>query len=192
MKRSSKLGLTVIISAALVACGGSDSPDSAPAASEPAEAPAAEAPPEVGLADWHRVDHDAKTVELDIAARMDGGWQFNGMWGGRWTITVPVGYTVTVELTNDDPAMAHSVGIDAQVGGYPAMFTDPQPAFSGAITGNPTSMQEGTMPGESESFTFTADVAGEYAMVCYIPGHALSGMWIRFNVSAESEAGGST
>ena len=189
MRRSSKLGLTVILAAGLVACGGSDSPDAAPAASQPAEAPAAEAATEGAIPDWYHIDNDARTVELHVSAQMDGSWKFNGMSGGDATITVPVGYEVTVELTNDDPAMAHSVGIDVAVGDYPAMFTDPQPAFSGAITSNPTSMQDGTMPGESDSFTFTADVAGEYAMVCYIPGHALSGMWVRFNVSAEGEAG---
>lgn len=189
MKRHTKLSLTALVSIGLVACGGSDSPDSAPAASEPAEAPAAGATTEGGLPDWYHIDNDAKTVELHIAAQMDGGWKFNGMSGGEETITVPLGYAITVELTNDDPNMAHSVGIDAQVGGFPAMFTDPQPAFSGAVSSNPTSMQEATLPGESESFTFTADAAGEYAMVCYVPGHAVTGMWVRFNVSAEGEAG---
>ncbi len=193
MKRSSKVGLSALISAGLVACGGSDSPDSVPAAPEPveapAEAPATDAAAEGGIPDWYHIDNDAKTVELHMAGQMDGGWKFNGMAGGEETITVPLGYAITVELTNDDPAMAHSVGIDAQVGDYPAMFTDPRPAFSGAVSSTPTSMQEATMPGESESFTFTADVAGEYAMVCYVPGHALTGMWVRFNVSAEGEAG---
>jgi FtsP/CotA-like multicopper oxidase with cupredoxin domain len=111
------------------------------------------------------------TVELHIAGQMDGGWKFNGMANGEGTITVPVGYEITVEFTNDDSAMAHSLGVDAKVGGYGAMFDDPQPAFTGAITADPASMIEATLP------------AGEYAMVCYIPGHAVTGMWIRFNVS---------
>jgi uncharacterized cupredoxin-like copper-binding protein len=183
MKRSAKLGLTAVITAGLVACGGSDAPDAAPAASEPAAAPAAEAASSSGIPDWYHIDHDAKTVELHVAAQMDGGWKMNGMAGGEGTITVPVGYEITIEFTNDDPAMAHSLGIDTQVGGYPAMFDAPQTAFSGAITGDPMSMTESTLPGETESITFTADAAGEYAMVCYIPGHAVTGMWLRFNVS---------
>jgi FtsP/CotA-like multicopper oxidase with cupredoxin domain len=189
MKCPSKLGLTAIITAGLVACGGSDSPDDAPAASEPAAAPAAASAS--GIPDWYQIDNDAETVVLQIAAQMDGGWKMNGMALGAGTITVPVGYEITVEFTNDDPAMAHSLGIDAQVGGYPAMFEDPQPAFSGAVTGDPTSMTESTLPGETESFTFTADAAGEYAMVCYIPAHAVTGMWVRFNVS-DGEPGVST
>ncbi len=188
MKRSSKLGLTAVITAGLVACGGADSPDAAPAASEPAAAPAAEGAVEGGIPDWYHIDTDAKTVELHVTAQMDGGWKFNGMANGKGTITVPLGYEITVEFTNDDSAMAHSLGIDAQVGGYGAMFEDPQPAFSGAITADPTSMTEATLPGETESFRFTADVAGEYALVCYIPAHAVTGMWVRFNVS-EGEPG---
>ena len=183
MKHSAKLGLTAMMTAGLVACGGSDSPDAAPAASEPAAEPAAEAAPAGGMPDWYHIDNDAMTVELHIAAQMDGGWKFNGMANGEGTITVPVGYEITVEFTNDDAAMAHSLGVDAQVGGYGAMFDNPQPVFAGAITGDPTSMTESTLSGESESFTFTADAAGEYAIVCYIPGHAVTGMWIRFNVS---------
>jgi uncharacterized cupredoxin-like copper-binding protein len=50
-------------------------------------------------------------------------------------------------------------------------------------------MTDGTMPGESETVTFMASEAGEYTMVCYIPGHAVSGMWLRFVVSADGEAG---
>jgi uncharacterized cupredoxin-like copper-binding protein len=34
-----------------------------------------------------------------------------------------------------------------------------------------------------------ASEAGEYSMVCYIAGHAVSGMWIKFVVSADGEAG---
>ena len=150
-----------------------------------AEATIAGAARESAMPDWYLIDNDAETIELHITAQMDGGWKFNGMSGGDETITVPVGYAVTVEFKNDDPNMAHSVGIDAQVGGYPVVFSDPQPAFSGAISSNPTSMMESTLPGEGESFTFTADVAGEYAMVCYVPGHAVSGMWVRFNVTGD-------
>ena len=92
MKRLSKPGLTAIITAALVACGGADSPDAAPAASEPA----AEGAVEGGIPDWYHIDNDAKTVELHMAAQMDGGWKFNGMANGEGTITVPLGYEITV------------------------------------------------------------------------------------------------
>jgi uncharacterized cupredoxin-like copper-binding protein len=50
-------------------------------------------------------------------------------------------------------------------------------------------MQEATQPGASESISFTADAAGAYTLVCYIPAHAATGMWINFTVSADGAAG---
>ncbi|GIT51724.1 MAG: hypothetical protein Ct9H300mP15_19370 [Gemmatimonadota bacterium] len=43
------------------------------------------------------------------------------------------------------------------------------------MTSNPASMMESTMPGQRESIQFTVDQAGNYSMVCYIAGHALTG-----------------
>ena len=85
--------------------------------------------------------------------------------------------------------MAHSLGIDERQSNWSTMFQDPQPVFEGAITSGATQIPTATQPGESETITFTASEAGEYAMVCYVPGHAIAGMWIRFTVSGEGEAG---
>ncbi len=184
------------LSAALVfglaACGG-DSSEPAPQAA-PAETPAAQPAAPAGLqsADWFQVDHDAQTVTIDLTAGATSAsnyWNYNGYHGGTGGITVPAGYTVTINLTNQDPAMGHSVGVGERMGSYPQSFTDPQPAFEGGITSNPTSMTESTLPGETESITFVAATAGEYALVCYVIGHAATGMWLPFNVSAEGEAG---
>jgi sulfocyanin len=143
------------------------------------------------VADWFHVDQANETVHMTITAGATDAkayWNFNGAADGNMTITVPEGYTVMIDFKNDDPAMAHSLGISSMTGGFGASL-DPTPAFAGAITGNPTSMVDATMPGEEESISFVADASGEYSMVCYIPGHAATGMWVRFNVSAEGEAG---
>jgi len=50
-------------------------------------------------------------------------------------------------------------------------------------------MISATMPGESETITFVAGVAGNYSLVCYIAGHSAVGMWLFFNVSGDGEAG---
>jgi uncharacterized cupredoxin-like copper-binding protein len=51
-------------------------------------------------------------------------------------------------------------------------------------------MMESTAPGGgAETITFTASTAGDYAIVCVIPAHALQGMWIGFEVSASGESG---
>lgn len=180
---------------ALAACGGGE-----PAADAPAEAPAEAAPEaaaetaapaaaEMTMPAWFQMDGTAVTLDI-VAGQTDKGnyWNYNGAQFGEMTITVPAGSEVTINFSNNDPNMAHSVGISAGFDTAPAMV-DATPVFAGAISSNPTSMTEATLPGQSETFTFTADEAGNYSMVCYIPGHAVSGMWIHFNVSAEGEAG---
>ncbi len=188
MRRFSAIAMML----ALAACGGGE-PASDTAAGEPAGAAPAEAvaATEMTMPDWFHVDQANEAVHMTITAGATDAkayWNFNGATDGNMTITVPVGYTVMIDFKNDDPAMAHSLGISSMVGGFGAS-PDPTPAFAGAMTENPTSMVDATMPGEEESISFVADAAGEYTMVCYIPGHAATGMWVRFNVSAEGEAG---
>lgn len=194
MKRFATLSLVV----ALAACGGGDSAQNQTPASEPAAAPQPAAQPaadgptgEMTKPEWFTMDEAAKTVHLTITAGATDAlnhWNFNGGHNGNMAITVPEGYAVTIEFKNADPVMAHSMGIV----GHPGQFTatmEPNPVFEGAITSNPTSMTDATTPGTEETVNFTAATAGEYAMVCFIPGHAATGMWIHFNVSADGSAG---
>lgn len=142
--------------------------------------------------DWMTVDEASQTVTLDIVAGKDDSnnrWNFNGYSRGNGAIVVPLGYAVTINFRNDDPNIAHSIGVDSGTGDFPATFQDPEPVFAGAISAAATSMQEATQPGESESFSFTAYAAGEYSLICYIPAHAATGMWIRFTVSSDGEVG---
>lgn len=173
----------------LAACGGGDDAP-APADTAPsADAPAAAAP---AATDWFVVDEDAQTVTINLIAGETSDnnyWNYNGFYGGRGAITVPEGFTVTVNFENRDPAMAHSVGVGESLASYPTNFQNPQPVFAGAMSSNPTSMTAATMPGQSETFVFTADAAGEYALICYIAGHAATGMWMPFIVSADGSYG---
>lgn len=182
----------------LAACGGGDAPPSEVPEAEPAApAPTAEvagpaAPTgELTIPDWYAVDHDARTVDLEITAGTtpdNNYWNFNGYIKGEISIVVPEGYTVSISLTNQDPNMAHSLGISSELSNF-AVPPAPDPVFPGAITENPQSMMEATMPGETDTITFVADAAGNYSMVCYIPGHSAIGMWLFFDVSADGEAG---
>jgi sulfocyanin len=195
MKRFATLSLVV----ALAACGGGEGssnqanqPASQPAA-EPAAQPAEAAAPSgpMTMPDWYKKDDATKTVSLTITAGAtdaNNHWNFNGGTHGSIAITVPEGYTVKIHFQNDDPAMAHSMGIVAETSGFGASM-DPTPAFPGAITTNPTSMTDATLPGKSEDVSFAADKAGNYAMVCFIPGHAATGMYLLFNVSSDGSAG---
>ena len=189
MKRFSTLSLVV----ALAACGGGE-PAETPAAEQPAAAPAAApATPVMGemtMPEWYHADDAAKTIHMTITAGLTdvkNHWNFNGATDGNMTITVPEGYAVTIELVNNDPVMAHSVGITTVTENFAVL--DPTPAFEGAITADPASMTGATLPGETESITFTAALAGSYTMACFIPGHAAVGMWVHFNVSADGTKG---
>lgn len=182
--------LSTLLFVGLAGCG--DQPaqqnqDQPAPADEPAGATA-----QLTTPDWFQVDQDAQTVTMDITAGATSAnnyWNFNGYEGGAGMIVVPAGYEVTINFSNEDPAMAHSIGVDARTSGFPANFTDPEPVFEGAISENPTSLTEATLPGESETVTFTAADPGEYSLVCYVPGHAVVGMYVGFTVSAEGEAG---
>jgi sulfocyanin len=184
-----------VLTAALLAtaCGGGEPAAEASSEAETA-APATSAAPassEMAMTDWFHVDEAGESVHMTITAGATDAknyWNFNGAADGSMTITVPEGFTVMIDFVNADPNMAHSLGIGAATGGFGAMLA-PEPVFAGAMTGNPTSMMEATMPGEQERIMFTASAAGEYAMVCYIPGHAATGMWIYFNVSSDGSFG---
>ena len=203
-----KIGIAALIgtAVALGACGGgnkaSNAADTTAAAAPPASAPAAApagstaaAPAPQGpmsMPAWMKVDKAKKTVSLDIHAGKtpdNNHWNFNGYYKGNATITVPQGYKVTIKFTNDDPSLAHSIGVDSAYTTFPATFTNPQPIFSGAISSDPTDPTKATQPNKSQTVTFTADKAGSYTLNCFIPGHAMSGMWIHFDVSADGKAG---
>lgn len=187
--------LLPVMALALAACGGGDAPDAPPAEpapEAPAPEPAGPAAPtgEMTIPEWYDVNHDARTVGITLTAGATADnnyWNFNGYINGQLAITVPEGYTVEITLINEDPNMGHSVGISAELANF--TMVAPEPVFAGAISENPQSMVESTMPGETETITFVADAAGNYSMVCYIAGHSAVGMWLFFNVSSDGEAG---
>ena len=175
-----------------LACGGKGAPQSQTASSSTATSDTAAGSTAATVPDWMHLDRTAKTVQLDITAAEPGPsapFDYNGYTHGGATITVPVGFAVTIQFSNQDQAQAHSLAILSQVGDYPASFTNPQPAFPNAITTSPTSTDAGTRPGQSETLHFTANTPGHYAMVCVMPGHAVAGMWVRFDVSSAGAAG---
>ncbi len=142
--------------------------------------------------DWYTVDEAAQTVTLDIVGGQtsaNNSWNYNGLANGEATIVVPEGYEVTINFENADQVNPHSISIESQVGDYPAVFEQADPVFEGAVTAGATEMANATQPGQSETITFTASEAGEYALVCMVPAHAAQGMWLGFDVSAEGEAG---
>lgn len=142
--------------------------------------------------DWMTVDATAQTVTMDIRAGSTDAnnyWNYNGMYAGHGSISVPQGYSVTINFTNADPTQPHSLGIDEAQESWPATFDAPEPVFAGAMTPDPL---VGTATNGTASITFVASAAGDYSMVCYVPGHAVAGMHIPFLVTEGGTPGAST
>jgi sulfocyanin len=183
------LGLVLV--GGLLACGGEATEDEGAMEADTTAVETETAPTtgQLTTPSWMLVDQAGQTVTIELAAgseAVNNYWNFNGLYAGNGSITVPQGYAVTINFTNADPAQPHSAGIGQKMDSYPAMFESPSPVFIGAITPDPT---VGTAPGATAAITFTADTAGEYALICYVPGHAVAGMVIPFIVSADGPAG---
>lgn len=147
---------------------------------------------EVTVPSWMQVDKAAETVTIDLeagATSANNHWNFNGHYGGGARVVVPEGYDVTVQFRNLDDLSPHSFTIKRQIGNYPPTFQDVSTVFEGAVTPGAESMSMATQPGQSETVRFTASEAGDFALVCILPGHATAGMWIRFRVSDNGSVG---
>jgi sulfocyanin len=127
-----------------------------------------------------------KVVNLTVTAayaNADSGFSFNGYNKGKLTITVPVGDTVKVTYSNAS-TLPHSVEFTKitktlPTGGIVAVF-------KGALSPN---AQNGVAKGVTQKFSFVANKAGKYMMICAVPGHFAAGMWDNFVVSAKAKAG---
>lgn len=130
-------------------------------------------------------DPSTKTATLivDAGYNSTNDWaNYNGYANGQMTVTIPLGYRVNIEFTND-------AGIPYDIGVY---TENRQLAFPGAGS----SVQEladnasaGVMPGESETLSFTAARTGNFRMESLLyrfpnnsPARTSMGMWAAFNV----------
>lgn len=200
MRRFSAFSTAAFFLVAAAACGngepGADQEGAPPATQEQPAAQqggdqaggADQAQGEISMPDWFSYDEGENTVTLEIVAGEtpdNNAWNFNGYFGGEGEIFVPAGAEVTIEFSNEDENMAHSIGVDDRRENFPANFSSVEPVFEGGVSSNPTSLTESTLAGESETITFTAGEPGEYSLVCYVPGHAAVGMYIHFTVTEE-------
>jgi sulfocyanin len=117
-----------------------------------------------------------------IAGYKGGGFDFNGDSKGRMVVSVPAGYTVNVIFSNRGAAPHSAVftlySKRTSTSAFPL-------AFRGAESKNATS---GISKGTTQHFSFVANKVGTYAIVCAVPGHAVSGMWDVFKVTRGGKA----
>jgi len=124
-----------------------------------------------------------KTVNIQVFAAFNsvqGGFNFNGGSGGSQTITVPTGWHVNIDVVNKD-AIPHSAIIIADT--RPIPNAPDHPAIERAYTAHLTD----GLPAQNgeDTMNFQAPATpGNYLIACGVPGHAPSGMWIKFVVAA--------
>ena len=171
-----------LAAAALVACGNSGSKTTsagAMAAAAPGGTAAAVMVSYSGSDKILKSNMASKTVTVNLIAGQGTagkGFNFNGYSAGDMHIQVPTGWRVTVSMIDDSntPHSALIVPWDERQGGpFHAAFAHSAPAdFRSGI-------EKGDDP---QKFTFTAEKAGQYAIVCGVPGHVDAGMWDVFDV----------
>lgn len=128
----------------------------------------------VTLDRWASYNSVSQTLTLKLEAGYQDvnlGLNFDGEDKGQMVVTVPVGWTVTVDFSNQG-SINHSAAVVTASG--------TAPVFAGASTPDPT---VGTDPGQAATFTFTASQVGSYRIACLIPGHEGLGMWDSFVVA---------
>jgi sulfocyanin len=130
---------------------------------------------------WLTFDAAAKTVHFQLIAGLtgeNGALNFNGFRDGALTLVVPVGWTTQMTFRNHDGMLPHSAEV---VPPQEPLPTQPvTPAITRAFT---TSLAAGLPPEGTDDMRFTAQPAGDYLIICGVPGHAAAGMWIRLRVS---------
>ncbi|GAC1515527.1 MAG: hypothetical protein NVS1B4_06350 [Gemmatimonadaceae bacterium] len=129
-------------------------------------------------------DPAARTVLLKITAALGTaheGLNFNGGADGNQTITVPLGWTVKMEVSNRDSG-PHSVTIVRESRAVPNA-----PEAADIIHAHTSRVATGLAAGGHEGVTFAATPEGAYLLTCAVPGHGPRGMYLHFIVSAAAQ-----
>jgi Sulfocyanin (SoxE) domain len=150
-------------------------PKPAAAASQPAPADTpttgSKAAPPAGQSQGLKYDAGSNTVTFDLIGGPNG-FMFNGFGSGGATLTLPANAKVVMNFVNKD-GTPHSAEVISGEGPIPNASVDA--AIPRAYTNQLTQglPQEGT-----DVMRFTAPASGTFRIICGVPGHALSGMWI--------------
>ena len=124
-------------------------------------------------------DPATKTVTFKLVA---GPFDFNRFTSGGGTLTVPAGSTNVWNFLQND-GTPHSAEVASGTGPVPNSGGDP--AIPRAYTNK---VVEGLPQGATDVIRFTAPDTGSYRIICGVPGHALSGMWIWLKIGPAASA----
>ncbi len=123
------------------------------------------------------------TFALEAGAPGSAGpFNFDGYANGAATLVVPPKSNVVMNFVNHD-GTPHSAEVVADADPMPNMGGDP--AIPRAYTNNVT---QGIPQGGTDVIRFTAPESGTFRIFCGVPGHGISGMWIRLKVDPSAKA----
>ena len=151
----------------------------------PATAQAPGAADSTSGSQWLKWDAATKTVTFELISGLDGAkspFNFNGYTDGEANLIVPPASTVVMNFVQKD-GTPHSAELIAD--------KDPMPTIAGepAIPRAYTNKAAEGLPQEAtDVMRFTAPESGSFRIFCGVPGHGLSGMWIRFTVDPAAKA----
>jgi plastocyanin len=154
-------------------------------AAQPTDSPPVTAPasprtaPAAADSEYVKWDPATKTVTFRLVA---GPFDFNHFTNGGGTLTVPAGSTNVWNFLQND-GTPHSAEVASGTGPVPNSGGDP--AVPRAYTNK---VVEGMAQGETDVIRFTAPDTGSYRIICGVPGHALSGMWIWLKIDPAAKA----
>ncbi len=130
-------------------------------------------------------DAATKTVTFALEAGASGTsglFNFNGFSKGGATLVVPPGSTVVLNFVNQD-GTPHSAEVIPDKDPMPTQGGDP--AIPGAHTKD---VIQGLPQGGKDVIRFTAPPSGSFRISCGVPGHGMSGMWIRLKVDPAAKS----
>lgn len=130
---------------------------------------------------WLKWNPTTRTTTFELIAGLTGTgakspFNFNGYTEGELTLAVPESTTVVMNFVNED-GTPHSALVIDDKGPIPNMAE--HPAIQRAYT---VKALEGLGYYAKDVVRFKAVPAGDYKLFCGVPGHGLSGMWIRLKV----------
>jgi Sulfocyanin (SoxE) domain len=133
-------------------------------------------------ADFLKLGDKPKTAKITLVAVWSDanyGMNFNGHSKGSLVYTIPKDWTVEVTYINPSP-IPHSAIVCEKSDTKKLQVA--QPYFKGGAVPNHL---QGLAYGKA-NFTFIADEAGEYAIACGFPAHAMNGHWVALNVDEKA------
>jgi plastocyanin len=149
-----------------------------PSKNSSAGASAAAVAPAAADTQYLKFDAATNTVTFLLDA---GPFNFNGYTSGGATLTIPPRSNNVMNFVQND-GTPHSAVIYSGTGPLPNL--DGDPAIPRAYTNKVT---EGLPQGANDVIRFTAPDSGTYRIICGVPGHALSGMWLWLKVDPSAK-----